>query len=425
MAKGSVRKKGKKWYYRFYVRDEQGRSVQKEFVGTENKRETERLLRKAMGEYETGKITGISGEITLAALLNLWVEEELKPGTVSNGTLMTYQTVVRRIQRHPISAQKLNRLREEQLQEYLDLLSIGGTNPDGTPVKALSPGYFQIFWSVFQHAFRFAVFPKRILPCNYMQYVTAHRRKEPPQLFTRDSSALPEHITHAQFLELTDLLRRKRNAALLPIQISYYTGLRLGEVCGLTWEDIHLEEQYLTVRRSMRYNSLRRQMEVGLPKRNSARTVDFCDTLAEILRKERESRCQGPLSAGKIRNYYVKTSEKNRFYYDVHSFSEDFSPPQDFQLLSLVCLRSDGSYESPNTIELMCRAVRKQIPGLDNFHFHMLRHTFTTNLLSAGAAPKEVQELLGHADIQTTLNIYAHASRESKRASAKLLDHFF
>ena len=55
MAKGSVRKKGKKWYYRFYVRDEQGRSVQKEFVGTENKRETERLLRKAMGEYETGK----------------------------------------------------------------------------------------------------------------------------------------------------------------------------------------------------------------------------------------------------------------------------------------------------------------------------------------------------------------------------------
>lgn len=140
MAKGSVRKKGKKWYYRFYVRDEQGRSVQKEFAGTENKRETERLLRKAMGEYETGKITGISGEITLAVLLDLWVEEELKPGTVSNGTLMTYQTVVRRIQRHPISAQKLNRLREEQLQEYLDLLSIGGTNPDGTPVKALSPG---------------------------------------------------------------------------------------------------------------------------------------------------------------------------------------------------------------------------------------------------------------------------------------------
>ena len=48
MAKGSVRKKGKKWYYRFYVEDESGRQVQREFAGTESKSETETLLRHAM-----------------------------------------------------------------------------------------------------------------------------------------------------------------------------------------------------------------------------------------------------------------------------------------------------------------------------------------------------------------------------------------
>ena len=48
MAKGSVRKKGKKWYYRFYVEDESGKMVQREFAGTESKSETEALLRKAM-----------------------------------------------------------------------------------------------------------------------------------------------------------------------------------------------------------------------------------------------------------------------------------------------------------------------------------------------------------------------------------------
>ena len=48
MAKGSVRKKGKKWYYRFYVEDESGKMVQREFAGTESKSETESLLRKAM-----------------------------------------------------------------------------------------------------------------------------------------------------------------------------------------------------------------------------------------------------------------------------------------------------------------------------------------------------------------------------------------
>ena len=52
MAKGSVRKKGKKWYYRFYIEDESGNRVQKEYPGTESKSETEALLRKAMEDYE-------------------------------------------------------------------------------------------------------------------------------------------------------------------------------------------------------------------------------------------------------------------------------------------------------------------------------------------------------------------------------------
>ena len=53
MAKGSVRKKGKKWYYRFYIEDESGNRVQKEFPGTESKAETEAMLRKAMEDYDS------------------------------------------------------------------------------------------------------------------------------------------------------------------------------------------------------------------------------------------------------------------------------------------------------------------------------------------------------------------------------------
>ena len=56
------------------------------------------------------------------------------------------------------------------------------------------------------------------------------------------------------------------------------------------------------------------------------------------------------------------------------------------------------------------------------FHFHTLRHTYTTNLLSNGAQPKDVQELLGHSDVSTTMNVYAHSTRKAKWESAKLLD---
>ena len=64
MAKGSVRKKGKKWYYRFYVEDASGNRVQKEFPGTESKSETESLLRKAMEDYETKMFLAQAKNIT-------------------------------------------------------------------------------------------------------------------------------------------------------------------------------------------------------------------------------------------------------------------------------------------------------------------------------------------------------------------------
>jgi hypothetical protein len=100
MAKGSVRKKGKKWYYRFYVEDESGKMVQREFAGTESKSETEALLRKAMEDYEAKKFVAKPENTTVGMLLDMWVEEELKPGNLSNGTVMAYMGTVNRIKQY-------------------------------------------------------------------------------------------------------------------------------------------------------------------------------------------------------------------------------------------------------------------------------------------------------------------------------------
>ncbi len=75
----------------------------------------------------------------------MWVEEELKPGNLSNGTVMAYQGTVNRIKQHPIGNRKLKTVTADHLQAYIDLLSFGGTNPDGTTAKALSKGYLRSF----------------------------------------------------------------------------------------------------------------------------------------------------------------------------------------------------------------------------------------------------------------------------------------
>lgn len=211
---------------------------------------------------------------------------------------------------------------------------------------------------------------------------------------------------------------------MLPIQIAYYTGLRIGEVCALTWRDINLDEQYLTVRRSIRYNGDRHKTEIGATKRKKIRTVDFCDTLAAILKAAKTEQHKNRFRYGELYNlnYYLEVKEKDRTYYEVYSLPRMEEVPDGYKEISFVCLRPDGAYEAPSTVGIMCRTARKKVEGLEDFHFHMLRHTYTSNLLANGAAPKDVQELLGHADVSTTMNIYAHATREAKRTSARLLD---
>ena len=148
------------------------------------------------------------------------------------------------------------------------------------------------------------------------------------------------------------------------------------------------------------------------------------DTLAEILRTAKAEQHKNRFRYGELYslNYYSEVKEKDRTYYEVYSLPRTEEVPEGYKEISFVCLRPDGAFESPSTVGIMCRAARKKVDGLEDFHFHQLRHTFTSNLLSNGAAPKDVQELLGHADVSTTMNIYAHATREAKRTSARLLD---
>ena len=126
-----------------------------------------------------------------------------------------------------------------------------------------------------------------------------------------------------------------------------------------------------------------------------------------------------------VRSFWSSSScicSVSRVYYEYYHLDGTEEIPADYKEISFVCLRPDGCLELPSTLSIACRSVAKRLDGFENFHFHQLRHTYTSNLLSNGAAPKDVQELLGHSDVSTTMNVYAHSTRKAKRNSARLLD---
>ena len=352
-------------------------------------------------------------------------EEELKTGTLSNGTVQNYLGAITNIKKHPISERKLKNVTSEHLQAFFDLLSFGGTYPDGSERKGYSKDYIRSFSAVLQQSFRFAVSPKQYITFNPMQYIKLKYQTDEVDLFSDDDmDGDIQPIPREDYERLIEFLQDYNPPAILPIQIAYYAGLRIGEACGLAWHDVNLEEQCLTIRRSIRYDGSRHKNIIGPTKRKKVRIVDFGDTLAEILRNARKEQLKNRMQYGELyhKNYYREVKDKNRVYYEFYHLDGTENVPEDYKEISFVCLRPDGSLELPSTLGIVCRKIAQKLDGFEGFHFHQLRHTYTSNLLANGAAPKDVQELLGHSDVSTTMNVYAHSTRKAKRESAKLLD---
>ena len=125
-------------------------------------------------------------KITLGQLLDIWIEEDLKTGSMSNGTVELYQNIVKVIKRHPVCNRNLSSITSEHLQEYMDEMSFGD--------KGYSRQYAKKPFAVLNHAFRFAVFPKRFITYNPMQYVVIRKWESYAEIFASEyASTIPKY----------------------------------------------------------------------------------------------------------------------------------------------------------------------------------------------------------------------------------------
>ena len=212
-------------------------------------------------------------------------------------------------------------------------------------------------------------------PCADLQGLRAPlRQKAPVQTFGKDART-----------RLEQGLLAARDTVSLGILTTLYTGVRIGELCGLRWEDVDLENGLIHVRHTVeRIANLapgaehKTKVVISEPKtENSARLIPIQRFLLDYLR---DRKCSSSC-------YLLTGTEKH-------------TEPRVFYGRYQTVLRSKG------------------LPPLS---FHALRHTFATRCVETGFDVKSLSEILGHANISTTLSVYVHPSMDSKRRQMELL----
>ena len=197
----------------------------------------------------------------------------------------------------------------------------------------------------------------------------------------------------------------------MPLLLAYRCGMRLGEIFGLMWNDIDFAKGTLSVNRQVQNHNDKWYLEN--PKYDSFRTIELDDiTLSELKRLyEHEKECE---------QYY------NEYYNYIYCETlEDDSKRLTYEpageSMHMVLVRDDGSWIQPRTM-MHCFNVIHHKLGFTELDFHSLRHTHASNLLAKGADVKYVQERLGHKNVATTLDIYAHVTETMRERNKDILN---
>ena len=323
--------------------------------------------------------TALDGTSTVSEYAEGYVKMLGDSMVLEKSTLSIYGYLLKHV-RDGVGDIRLCDLRTDQLQSWEASLLADG----------LSPSSVRKVHALLKSALNNAV-NTGILQRNPMMAV------RPPKAV----SPLPNSLTDRQRkLILTFLDSTSSTPFGLGVLIALSTGMRVGEICGLTWADVSFDTRTIWVRKAIaRHDG---KFYVKQPKtRGSLRDVPIASSLLEPLDKRRKAQATELIVAG-------------------------LSPTTDRMSRLYVLGGIDGSFLPPTKLSKDWKALAESL-GLVGTQgrrptFHDLRHTFATYAISEGIDVKTVSSILGHANAAMTLNIYASADPNSKRAAAETID---
>ncbi len=366
-VRGTVEKRGSSYSIRFDMgRDPAtGRRKQKRISGFKTRKEAEAALAKLIAEHEQGVLT-LPTKMTLGEFLHRWFE--LKKEHLAFTTARQYEGMIRHHILPALGHIPLARLTPLKIQEFLhETLHSGRRDNKVSYGGRLATTTVNYVYRVLRAALRTAV-EWGLIPRNPADAV------KPPPARHDPPVVLPP-------AEVTRLLEGLKGSYLyLPAYLAVWTGMRLGEILALRWEDVDLEAGIAYVRRTLPQQSKKNGYVFKEPKtENSARVVKLPPSVVETLKKE------------KARQEELKTRHAEVW--------TDYG---------LVCCLEDGSPIHPTTVSSAFPKVAARL-GF-KLKFHDLRDVYAGLLLQAGVHVRVVSAALGHSDPAVTVRRYMGVS---------------
>ena len=195
-------------------------------------------------------------------------------------------------------------------------------------------------------------------------------------------------LTKREQNKITNYVLENINSRNIGLLISLYSGIRIGELCALRWEDVDFKKNCLTINKTIQRvyikdkNKNISKVIITTPKtKNANREIPINKDFLEILKKVKSDK----------KHYIITGNEK---------------------------------YIEPRTYRKYFNKILDEL-RIKHFNFHSLRHTFATNCISLGVDYKTVSELLGHANVNITLNLYVHPRYSQKKKCIDLVCKVF
>jgi len=308
----------------------------------------------------------IYGTGTVADYMTYWlnvIRETVRESTYSNYVHQNKKWIAPKL-----GKEKLHDLKEEQVQQFINELVKDG----------LSSGSVKNIYRMLNQAL------KKAKDYGYI-------RNNPCEkvILPENKARKAETLSQAEQKQLEVFMKgRKRFKEIdLIVFIALYVGLRIGEICALTWDDIDFKQNTISISKT------RQRIQRVNPQEGESRTYVKTGS-AKSGSSQRV--IPVPLFLMKmLREYKKTTSETNVFTYKNKALE-------------------------PRIVQYQFKSLLKEA-GIKQVNFHALRHTFATCCMMENVDIKTISELLGHSSAKITLDLYAHSRFEQKQMVMKKL----